>query len=158
MRIIEVTGIAGVGKSYIINIISKNKNLVLDTHLIEKYHLNDIKLTICFFKNKNSLLILKYIFKISFLLNRNIFHKFNFIRNSIKKVGKNYFLKNKLQDHEKKIILIDEGIIHLYQNVIPYKQNNKKIILNLINEIVTLSHFSNRIILIDSADTIIEER
>jgi broad-specificity NMP kinase len=157
MKIVEITGISGVGKSYIISIISKNKNIVLDTTLIEKYHLHDLKLTFYFFKNKNSLQTLLYIIKSSFLLDLNILYKLNFIRNSIKKIGKDYFFKYKLQNKEN-IILVDEGIIHLFQNIVSCNKSNKQNILNIINKIIDLSGFSNKIILVDATDNIIKKR
>jgi len=63
MRIIEITGVAGVGKSYVITLLSKRNNLLFDKDIIKKYNLNDFKLLIYFFKNKKSLYLFHAIIK-----------------------------------------------------------------------------------------------
>ncbi len=44
-RVIEITGVAGVGKSFIINrLVKQNSNIILDKDIIKRYRLNDLKL------------------------------------------------------------------------------------------------------------------
>ena len=154
MRVVEVTGIAGVGKSYIINQLNQNKEIILDSTVMQQHHLNDIKLGFFFFKSQNSLEMLKIIVQIAMGLKRGIFHKVNFIRNSMKKIGKNYFL---IHDKKNQLILVDEGISHLYQNIIACNQNDKESI-RLIDRLLLLSNFSNRVVVVDAPQEVIFER
>lgn len=154
MRVVEVTGIAGVGKSYIISQLNQSKEIILDSTVMQEHHLNDVKLGLFFFKSKNSFKMLKIIVQIAIGLRRGLFHKVNFIRNSIKKIGKNYFL---IHDKKNHLILVDEGISHLYQNVIACNQNDTKSI-QLIDRLVSLSNFSNRVVIVDAPQEVIFKR
>jgi len=148
MKIIEITGIAGVGKSYIINLLSKREHTLLDKEIIKKYKLNDFKLLIYFFKNKKSLDILSLTFQVAFSLKMPLFNKINFIRNTIKKFGKNYFITQRLEVKKNETIIIDEGISHLYQNIITQESSNQDKLLSLINKIIDLAEVSHAIVIV----------
>jgi len=61
-RVIEVTGVAGVGKSHIIDkLIKKRDNILLDTEIVQRYNLTDSYMFYLFFKVDNSFRIL-YLF------------------------------------------------------------------------------------------------
>ncbi len=154
MKIIEVTGVSGVGKSYIINQMAKDENYVLDT-TIEENELSDFKLFYLFFKTKNAFKMFFLINRVAVRLNISLFHKLNFIRNSIKKIGKNSYLLAKKSD---KIALVDEGISQLFQNIITVKESDDENNLRLVKKIVLLSEFRNEILIIQSEDENIFER
>ncbi len=87
-RVIEITGVAGVGKSYIIDKLAKqNRDILLDSELVDRYRLNDIRLLIEFFKIERPLDTLRDTIRLSILLDISLFNKLNFIRNTIKKIG-----------------------------------------------------------------------
>ena len=158
MKIVEVTGIAGVGKSYVINLLAKEENFIFANEIIKQYKLNDFKLLIYFFKNKNSFHILNVIIKLAQLLNIPLFHKINFIRNSIKKFGKNHFITSYLEEDDNVTIIIDEGISHLYQNVVSHtKQDNKKI-RELVDTLIEYSKIEHQVVIITAENNIVFER
>jgi dephospho-CoA kinase len=158
MKIVEVTGIAGVGKSYVIALLAKKDNFFLDSDIIKKYNLNDFKLLIYFFKNKKSLYIFHAIIKIAFLLQVPLFNKINFIRNSIKKFGKNYFISAYLPKKNELTIVVDEGISHLYQNVVSHKKQNNQKLCKLIDELIEKSNVYHDIIMVTAKDQDVFER
>jgi len=148
-KIIEVTGVAGVGKSFIIErLLQQNPNTIVDSELIKRYKLNDLALFRRFFKLKNSFDNLVTILKISMLLNMGLFDRLNFIRNSIKKLGKYYFLKYEFD--EDRIVLVDEGVSHLYQNVVSPKPQNDRKITQLIDRLLFSINFALDIIVVDA--------
>ena len=158
MKIVEVTGIAGVGKSYVIALLSKKGNFIFDNEIIKKYNLNDFKLLIYFFKNKKSLYLFNAILRVAFLLKVPLFNKINFIRNSIKKLGKNYFITSCLPRNNELTIIVDEGVSHLYQNVVSHKKQNNQKLCRLINEIIEESNVSHEIIVVTAKDKDVFER
>ncbi len=156
-RVIEVTGVAGVGKSYIINkLMKKSDNIVLDIEIIDKYNLNDFYLFYLFFKVKNSFKIIKLIIKIAYELNMPLYNRVNFVRNSIKKVAKEYFLTHIY--NEDRIVLVDEGISHLYQNIITTNRQNNPYILSLVNQIISNMRLSLEVVIVDASSDIIIKR
>ncbi len=75
-RVIEITGVAGVGKSFIINrLVKQNSNIILDKDIIKRYRLNDLKLFILFFKNRRALSNLINIIRVSSLLKMSLFNE-----------------------------------------------------------------------------------
>jgi len=157
MKIVEVTGIAGVGKSYIIALLSKKGNFIFDYEIIKKYNLNDFKLLIYFFKNKKSLYLFNDILHLAFLLNIPLFNKINFIRNSIKKFGKNYFITSSLPDN-KRTVIVDEGVSHLYQNVVSHRKQNNQKLRTLVNKLIDKSEVSHEIIVVTAKDEEVFQR
>ncbi len=157
-KIIEITGVAGVGKSFTIEkLINQNPNIILDTEIIRKYNLSDITLTLLFFKSNRSFENLLNILKLSTLIeNMGLYNRLNLIRNSIKKIGKDYFLRYRFK--EDKIILVDEGISHLYQNIISPKAKNNKEALRVVDKIISNVNFSSDIIVVDAPSEIIHKR
>jgi len=157
MKTIEITGIAGVGKSYVMKNLLNNRGVISDKELIKRYHITDIYLLYKFFRTPNSLQLLKLIIDISKELNMSILNKINFIRNTIKKIGKqNYFSKIEFVDG--RVVLVDEGISHLYQNVVTGKtQNNLKIFI-LLNKLLSLVKLPDRVIVVDAPKEVIVER
>jgi len=157
-KIIEITGVAGVGKSFTIEqLLKQNPNTLLDTQIIKKYNLNDISLLFLFFKSNRSFKNLLNILKLSTLVkNMGLFNRLNLIRNSIKKIGKDYFLRYKFK--EDKIILVDEGISHLYQNIISPRGKNSKKAIRVVDKIISNINFSSDIIVVDAPFEIIYKR
>jgi broad-specificity NMP kinase len=150
MKIIEITGTAGVGKSYVLNILTRDKYVVSDMELIQKYHIYEIYLFYLFFKSKNSFKLLKVILEITKELNMSLFDKINFIRNTIKKIGKNHYLSN-INFIDNRIVLVDEGISHIYQNVITTKTQNNLKILILLNKFISLiDKLPDEVIVVDA--------
>jgi len=158
MKIIEITGIAGVGKSYIITLLSKREKYLLDKDIVNQYKLHDFKLLIYFFKNKKSLYIFNDIIKIAFLLKIPFFNKLNFIRNSIKKFGKNYFITQCLETQEECILIIDEGVSHLYQNVVSHRKQNSEQLCQLVDKIIEYAEIKHQIVIVTAEDTTIYHR
>ena len=158
MRIIEITGIAGVGKSYIIELLAEREKTLLDKEIIKVYRLNDFKLLIYFFKNKKSLDILSLSIRIALSLRISLFHKINFIRNTMKKFGKNYFITQRLKREVDETIIIDEGISHLYQNIITQDRSNQDELLKLVNQVIDLADISHTIIIIKAKKRTVFER
>ncbi len=158
MKIIEITGIAGVGKSYILDILTKERYVISDMELIKKYHITDIYLFYLFFKNKNSLDMLRVILDITKELNMSFLDKFNFIRNIIKKIGKNSYLSN-IDFIDDRVVLVDEGISHIYQNIVTTKTQNNLKILILVNKLISLiKELPNKVIVVDAYTPTIIER
>jgi len=156
-KIIEVTGIAGVGKSFIIDrLILQNPNIILDSEIVKRYKLSDLYLFSLFFKTKRSFSNLINILKISLFLKMNLFDRLNFIRNSIKKIGKDHFLEHRF--NENRIVLVDEGISHLYQNIISPKRQNDKYLTRLVDKIISNLNFSRDIIVVDAPFETVYER
>jgi len=157
MKTIEITGIAGVGKSYILKNLLNNRGVISDKELIKKYYITDIYLLYKFFRTPNSLQLLKLIIDIAKELNMSILNKINFIRNTIKKIGKqNYF--SDIEFIDGRVVLVDEGISHLYQNVVTGKtQNNLKIFI-LLNKLLSLVKLPDRVIVVDAPKEVIVER
>ena len=155
-RVIEVTGVAGVGKSHIIDkLIKKRDNILLDTEIVQRYNLTDSYMFYLFFKVDNSFRILILILKIAYELNMRFYDKINFIRNSIKKVAKDYFLRDIYS--ENRIVLVDEGISHLYQNIVGVKKQNDLYILLLVDKLISNLTFSNEILIVNaSSQTVIK--
>jgi len=158
MKIIEITGIAGVGKSYIINALSKRNHFLFDREIIKKYKLNDFKLLIYFFKIRKSLPMFHAIIKIAFFLNIPLFHKINFIRNSIKKFGKNHFITSHLKENNNLSIVVDEGISHLYQNVVSHNKQDNQEIRRLVDKLITYSKIKHQIVVVTAKDNVVFER
>jgi len=157
MKIIEITGIAGVGKSHILNKLLKNRKSISDMKLIKKYHITDIYLVYLFFKTENSLELLRVIKDITKELNMSLLDKINFVRNTIKKVGKHTYLSN-IEFIDDKVVLVDEGISHIYQNVVTGKtQNNLKIFI-LLNKFISLVKLPDKVIVVDAPTPIIINR
>jgi dephospho-CoA kinase len=157
MRVIEVTGVAGVGKSYVLSKLSQNPNIVLDTALIKAYKLNDLRLGILFLKQKKSLKMLWLMIQIAFKLKMSLFHQINFIRNSIKKFGKEVFIHHQLTKMEN-IIIVDEGISHLYQNIITDKNDDNEALIALVDQLIVSVEFNNEIMIINANETTIYHR
>ncbi len=156
-RVIEITGVAGVGKSFIINrLVKQNSNIILDKDIIKRYRLNDLKLFILFFKNKRALSNLINIVRVSSLLKMSLFDRVNFIRNSIKKIGKDYFLRYRFR--EDNIVLVDEGISHLYQNIISPEKEEYKDIIRILDKIIFALKPSYSIIVVDAPSKTIIKR
>jgi len=150
MKIIEITGIAGVGKSHILNKLLKNRKSISDMKLIKKYHITDIYLVYLFFKTENSLELLRVIKDITKELNMSLLDKINFVRNTIKKVGKHTYLSN-IEFIDDRVVLVDEGISHIYQNVVTGKtQNNLKIFI-LLNKFISLVKLPDKVIVVDAS-------
>jgi dephospho-CoA kinase len=149
MRIIEVTGVAGVGKSYILDELKQRENVILDTTIVEKFKLNNIYLLALFFKSDNSLKILQLSISIARQLKIPLLSKIKVVGNIVLTIGKNNFLVNRY--NEDKIVLVDEGISHFYQNIVVATEQNYKNILEFLNNIISLSNFSNDIILVDAS-------
>ncbi len=150
MKIIEVTGIAGVGKSYILDILIKDKYVISDMELIKKYYITDIYLYYLFFRYQNSLKILRVILDITKELNMSLLDKLNFIRNTIKKIAKNYYLSN-IDFIDNRVVLVDEGISHIYQNVVTTKTQNNLKILILVNKLISLiKELPTKVIVVDA--------
>jgi len=149
-KIIEITGVAGVGKSFTIErLLKQNTNILLDTQIVKKYHLDDISLLFLFFKSNKSFENLLNIIKLSIFVNgMGLFNRLNLIRNSIKKIGKDYFLRYKFK--EDKIVLVDEGVSHLYQNIISPMGKNSKEAIRVIDKIISNINFSSDIIVVDA--------
>jgi len=144
VQVVEITGIAGSGKSYIL---SQLKGL----NIIEHSHLNDFKLFYLFFQCKSSSKILRIIFNIAFKLDFSFYDKLNFIRNSIKKVGKNYYYK-KVQKSSDSLVVVDEGISHLYQNIVSVHSSKlNKDLTSLIDSLIDLVDKPDKIIIIMSS-------
>ncbi len=157
MKIIEITGVAGAGKSYILKRLLKNRYTISDEQIIKRYNIRDIYLLYLFFKSKNALDILKVLFKISKELNMSLYDKFNFIRNSIKKIGKNYYFKS-INFIDNRVVIVDEGISHIYQNIVTTKvQNNLKILI-LLNEFISLIDKPDEVIIVDAPTKTIVDR
>jgi len=157
MKIIEITGIAGVGKSHVLNKLLKNKNSISDMEIIKKYHITDIYLVYLFFKTKNSLELLRVILDITKELNMSLLDKINFVRNTIKKIGKQSYLSN-IEFIDDRVVLIDEGISHIYQNVVTGKtQNNLKIFI-LLNKFISLVKLPDKVIVVDAPTPIVIKR
>jgi len=157
MKIIEITGIAGVGKSHILNKLLKNRKSISDMKLIKKYHITDIYLVYLFFKTENSLELLRVIKDITKELNMSLLDKINFVRNTIKKVGKHTYLSN-IEFIDDRVVLVDEGISHIYQNVVTGKtQNNLKIFI-LLNKFISLVKLPDKVIVVDAPTPIIINR
>ena len=154
MKIIEISGVSGVGKSYIISLLAKEDSIILDT-TIEKEELSDLKLAYLFFKLKDSFEMLKLIIVIAFYLKITLFHKINFIRNSIKKIGKNSFLMDRKSD---KYVVVDEGISHFYQNIISPNQDKNEKLIELIDRLILKIEFLNEIIIVEAPSEIIFKR
>jgi thymidylate kinase len=156
MRIIEITGISGVGKSYVLEILRKEQDIILDTEIVKNYLINDIYLFYYFFKNYSSIKNFTLLIKISLELNMTIYYKLNFIRNSIKQIGKNYLFYSKYKDD--KTILVDEGISHLYQNIATPKEQNESYIFKLLDELMSNLNFSNEIIIVEASSKTVYNR
>lgn len=155
MKIVEITGIPGVGKSYFVD---KNKlkpiNVLYDNDLIKKFNLTDIKLFFIFFKCKKPISQLKIILKIAVLIEFSFFDTINFVRNTIKKIGKNTYY---LSINNSETVIIDEGISHLYFNVVSVNKNvNKKI--NILLKALLSYNDIGKIIIIDDKDLVIKKR
>jgi RNase adaptor protein for sRNA GlmZ degradation len=86
------------------------------------------------------------------------FHKLNFIRNTIKKFGKNHFITKKLKLKEHQTVIIGEGISHLYQNIITQNSSNQEKLLKGINQIVSLAKISHTIVIVTANNQTIFER
>ncbi|HHB94887.1 MAG TPA: hypothetical protein ENK88_07055, partial [Campylobacterales bacterium] len=158
MKIIEITGVAGVGKSYILNkLLEKKKYTISDMEIINKYHILDIYLVYLFFRTKNSLKLFRIILNITKELNMSLLDKINFIRNTIKKVGKQSYLSN-INFVDNRVVLVDEGISHIYQNIVTGKTQNNLKILILINEFISLVKLPDEVIVIDAPTPIIINR
>jgi deoxyadenosine/deoxycytidine kinase len=157
MRIIEITGIAGVGKSYILNRLLKNNNSVSDMELIKKYHITDIYMVYLFFKTQNSSKLLRVILDITKELNMSLLDRINFIRNTIKKIGKQSYLSN-IDFIDDRVVLVDEGISHIYQNIVTAKTQNNLKILILLNKFISLVKLPDEVIVIDAPTPIIIQR
>jgi dephospho-CoA kinase len=156
-KIIEVTGVAGVGKSFVIDrLMLQNSNIILDSDVIKRYKLSDLYLFYLFFKTKRSFSNFLNILKISLFLNMGVFDRLNFIRNSIKKIGKDYFLEHIF--NENKIVLVDEGISHLYQNIISPNRQNDRYLTRLVDKIISNLNFSRDIIVVDAPFEVVYER
>jgi len=157
-RIIEITGVAGVGKSFIIKrLLNQNPATKLDSEIIREYNLNDLCLFLLFFKSQKSFDNLINILKLSIIIDgMGLFDRLNFIRNSIKKIGKYYFLKYEYD--EKRIVLVDEGVSHLYQNVISPNSHNSKKVVRIIDRIIFNLNFSWDILVVDAPFETIYER
>ena len=157
MKIIEITGVAGAGKSHILKTLLKDRYTISDEQIIKRYHIREIYLIYLFFKSKNAFKILKVLFKISKELNMSLYDKFNFLRNSIKKIGKNYYFKS-INFIDDRVVFVDEGISHIYQNIVTTKvQNNLKILI-LLNEFISLIDKPDEVIIVDAPTKTIVER
>jgi dephospho-CoA kinase len=157
MKIYEVTGIAGVGKSHIIEkIVVQQESIVLDVDIVNRYKLRDIYLIYLFFKIDNSFRLFKILLKIALKLNMKLYDKINFIRNSIKKIGKNYFLT--YYYNENNIIIVDEGISHIYQTIITPSKQDDSCILSLVDTLLSMLEFSHNIIVVDASSKTIYNR
>jgi len=150
MRVIEITGIAGVGKSYVLEQLNKKNNIILDTTLLKKYKLNDFKLGLLFFQQKKSLTQLWLSIQIAHKLKMPFFHKLNFIRNVIKKFGKNYFITHRLEEL-KLILIVDEGISHIYQNLITTQDDNDETVVMLVHKLMRTIELNHEILIITAA-------
>ena len=158
MKIIEITGIAGVGKSYILSkLLKKKKYTISDMEIIKRHHITDIYLFYLFFKTKKSLKILRTILDITKELNMSLLDKINFVRNTIKKVGKQSYLSN-INFVDDRVVLVDEGISHIYQNVVTGKTQNNLKILILLNKFISLVQLPDEVIIIDAPSSIIINR
>lgn len=160
MRIVEITGVAGVGKSYILDMLTKKRYIVSDIELLKKYNVTDIYLLYLFFRYKNFLKILRVILDITKELNMSILDKLNFIRNTIKKIAKNYYLSN-IDFIDERVVLVDEGISHIYQNVVTTKTQNNLKILILLKKLISLidkNEIPSKIIVVDAYTPTIIER
>ena len=156
MKIIEVTGISGVGKSYTLDMLKEKKNAVLDTDIVNDYRINDVHLFYYFFKNRFSIRSFKLIVEIALTLNMTLYYRLNFIRNSIKQIGKNYFFICRYKGD--KVILVDEGISHLYQNIVIPNNQNESYIFNLLDKLMSNLNFSNEIIIVEASSKMIFNR
>jgi dephospho-CoA kinase len=159
MKIIEITGVAGVGKSYILKALLKDKYVVSDVDILRRYSVSDIYLIYLFFRLKGSIKIFKTILNIARELNMSLLDKLNFIRNTVKKVGKNVYLSN-IEFIDNRVVLVDEGISHLYQNVVtPKRQNNLKILI-LLNKFISMveKQFPAEVIVVKASVPTIMER
>ena len=158
MKIIEITGVAGVGKSYILNkLLEKKRYTISDMEIIKRYHITDIYLFYLFFRSRNSLKLFRIILDITKELNMSIFDKINFVRNTIKKVGKQSYLSN-IDFIYDKVVLVDEGISHIYQNIVTGKTQNNLKILILLNKFISLINHPDEVIVIDAPTPIIVDR
>ncbi|NPA61507.1 MAG: AAA family ATPase [Epsilonproteobacteria bacterium] len=156
-RVIEITGVAGVGKSYIIDKLAKqNRDILLDSELVDRYRLNDIRLLIEFFKIERPLDTLRDTIRLSILLDISLFNKLNFIRNTIKKIGKSHFLRYKFG--EDRVVVIDEGLSHLYQNVVSGKKQDYSMVLKLVDRILLSVEHREEIVIVDAPFETIYER
>lgn len=150
MKIIEITGVSGAGKSHILETLLKDKYRISDEQIIKRYNIREIYLIYLFFKSKNAFAILKILFKIAKELNMPLYEKLNFIRNSIKKIGKNRYFAN-INFIDDRAVLVDEGISHIYQNIVTTKvQNNLKILI-LLNEFISLVDKPDEVIIVDAS-------
>ncbi len=157
MKIVEITGVAGAGKSHILKTLLKDRYTISDDKIIKRYHIGDIYLIYLFFKSKNAFTILKVLFKIAKELNMSLYDKFNFIRNSIKKIGKNRYFAN-INFIDDRVVFVDEGVSHIYQNIITTKvQNNLKILI-LLNEFISLIDKPDEVIIVDAPNKTIVDR
>ena len=158
MKIIEITGVAGVGKSYILNkLLEKKKYTISDMEIIRRYHITDIYLFYLFFRSENSLKLFRIILDITKELNMSLFDKINFVRNTMKKVGKQRYLSN-IDFVDDRVVLVDEGISHIYQNIVTGKTQNNLKILILLNKFISLIKLPDEVIVIDAPTPLIVER
>ena len=156
MKIVEITGVAGAGKSHILKELLKNRYTISDEEIIKRYRIREIYLIYLFFKSKNSFKILRVLFKIAKELNMSLYDKLNFIRNSIKKIGKNRYFAN-INFIDDRVVFVDEGVSHIYQNIVTTKvQNNLKILI-LLNDFISLIDKPDEVIIVDaSIETIVD--
>ncbi|MCK4440924.1 MAG: hypothetical protein KAU90_02895 [Sulfurovaceae bacterium] len=158
MKIIEITGVAGVGKSYILNkLLEKKKYTISDMEIIRRYHITDIYLFYLFFRSENSLKLFRIILDITKELNMSLFDKINFVRNTMKKVGKQRYLSH-IDFVDDRVVLVDEGISHIYQNIVTGKTQNNLKILILLNKFISLIKLPDEVIVIDAPTPLIVER
>ncbi len=156
MKIVEITGVAGAGKSHILKELLKNRYTISDEEIIKRYRIREIYLIYLFFKSKNAFKILRVLFKIAKELNMSLYDKLNFIRNSIKKIGKNRYFAN-INFIDDRVVFVDEGVSHIYQNIVTTKvQNNLKILI-LLNDFISLIDKPDEVIIVDaSIETIVD--
>jgi dephospho-CoA kinase len=158
MRIIEITGVAGAGKSYILDKLIEDRYVVSDSELMNQYHIGGIYLFYLFLKETNNFKLLQTIFDIAKELNMSLFDRLNFIRNTVKKIGKNRYLSN-IEFIDNRVVVIDEGISHIYQNVVTTKTQNNLKILILLNQLISLiDKLPNRVIIVDAHSSTIIRR
>ncbi|HHB95374.1 MAG TPA: hypothetical protein ENK88_09565 [Campylobacterales bacterium] len=138
-------------------LLEKKKYTISDMEIINKYHILDIYLVYLFFRTQNSLKLFRIILNITKELNMSLLDKINFIRNTIKKVGKQSYLSN-INFVDNRVVLVDEGISHIYQNIVTGKTQNNLKILILINEFISLVKLPDEVIVIDAPTPIIINR
>ncbi len=156
MKIIEVTGISGAGKSFIINQMKLDTNYKFDDDFFKKKTLN-FKLILYFLKANKAKHQFLIILHIAYLLDFDFFDKVNFIRNTVKKISKYYYLKNY---NSSETIVVDEGVTHIYQNVISHNKTNKAL-FSLVTKLINLNKIDKgvaQIIIVDASNNIIRKR